>query len=112
MSFRYHSLKGPNNLSHIFKYTPILFYLFYLLSVRGQLPGAMFSGFGGLRGSGVLGGVNGACCEPPSKLLPSSFPFCMAMLCCIWSKVNSAENSKMLDTLIGDTVCARLPLYI
>ena len=55
----------------------------------------MFSGFGGLRGSGVLGGVNGACCEPLSKLIPSSFSFCMAILCCIWSKVNSTENSKI-----------------
>lgn len=77
--FKYYLTKALNALSHIIRYIEIL--LFYW---QGDwLPGAMFSGFGGLRGSGVLGGVKGACCEPPSKLLPSTFPFCIAILCCI-----------------------------
>lgn len=62
-------------------------YYFTVPFEGGSLPGAMFSGFGGLRGSGVLGGVEGACCGPPSRLLPSIFPFCMAILCCNCSKV-------------------------
>lgn len=58
----------------------------------------MLSGCGGPRGSGVLGGVIGACCWPASMLLPSNWTYCKTSLCCIWMKRNSTAIRYTIET--------------
>lgn len=55
------------------------------------LPGAMLSGCGGLRGSGVLGGVIGACWGIPSTLRPSILTLGMGSPRCIQTERNSTS---------------------
>lgn len=56
------------------------------------LPGAMLSGCGGLRGSGVLGGVIGACWGIPSTLRPSILTLWMGSPRCVWTQRNSTSG--------------------
>lgn len=56
------------------------------------LPGAMLSGCGGLRGSGVLGGVIGAGWGNPSTLRPSILTLGMGSPRCIQAERNSTSG--------------------
>lgn len=55
----------------------------------------MLSGCGGLRGSGVLGGVIGACWGIPSTLRPSILILGMGSPCCIQIEINIINQTKI-----------------
>jgi len=53
----------------------------------------MLSGCGGLRGSGVFGGVIGACWGIPSTLRPSILTLCMGSPRCIQIEINTIDST-------------------
>lgn len=57
-----------------------------------MLPGAMLSGCGGLLGSGVLGGVVGACWGIPSTLSPSILTLWMGSPRCMQTERNCTSG--------------------
>lgn len=72
----------------------------------------MLSGCGGLRGSGVLGGVIGACWGIPSTLRPSILTPCMGSPRCIQREINIIDSTgkKMSpsDSLSRDGILLQL----
>lgn len=58
----------------------------------------MLSGCGGLRGSGVLGGVIGACWGIPSTLRPSILILGMGSPCCIQIEINIIDSTGKTKT--------------